>query len=165
MSEGPWQVAPMTRCDLPAALFIEGQSPAPWNATQLAEELAYPAGIQLVCRSAAGRRVGGFLMARLIPEATEILKVATALEFRRQGVASALLASFISLAERRGITTFHLELRAGNLAARALYEKFAFEMTGRRRRYYTDPQDDALCMTLSVTPRVSASPLPPTATS
>jgi ribosomal-protein-alanine N-acetyltransferase len=88
-------------------------------------------------------------MARLLGVEAEILRIATDFEFRRRGVASSLLQAFISLAGQRGIYRFHLELRAENLPAMALYEKYAFEVTGRRPNYYTAPQDDALCMTLA----------------
>lgn len=148
MSETAWQVSPMTVADLPAVYLIECQSPSPWSLKQLAEELATPGALQLVCGPAAGGRPIGFLMARLIADEAEILKVATARESQRRGAASHLLNSFVALARRQGVSRIHLELRAQNLPARALYEKHAFEMTGRRPNYYTGPGDDALCMTL-----------------
>ncbi len=147
-----WQVAAMTPADLPGVQLIESESPAPWSPQQLAEELTGERGVQLVCRAKFGDQLGGFIMARLLAGEAEILKIATAREFQRQGAATLLLNAFITLAKSRGITAFHLELRATNAPARALYEKNAFEMTGRRRNYYTTPQDDALCMTLSVAP-------------
>jgi len=151
VSETPWQVVTMTAADLAAVELIECQSPTPWSARQLAEELACPGALQLVCRSVTGGQPVGFIMARLLADEAEILKLATAHEFRRRGIASCLLNSFIAGARQRGVAFFHLELRAHNAPAQALYEKFAFEVTGRRRNYYTAPQDDALCMTLSAT--------------
>lgn len=149
MSAPPWQVAAMTTADLPAVYLIEGQSPSPWSPKQLAEELAYPGSLQLVCRPAAGGHLVGFLMARLMVGEAEILKIATASEAQRQGVASRLLQSFIAMAKQQGVSRFYLELRAQNTTALALYEKHAFEVTGRRPNYYTDPKDDALRMALS----------------
>lgn len=149
MSTPPWQVAAMTTADLPAVYLIESQSPSPWSPKQLAEELAYPEALQLVCRPTAGDHLVGFLMARLMVGEAEILKIATTCEAQRQGVASLLLQSFIALAKRQGVSRFYLELRAQNTAALTLYEKHAFEMTGRRPNYYNDPKDDALCMALS----------------
>ncbi|NTV12834.1 MAG: ribosomal protein S18-alanine N-acetyltransferase [Desulfobulbaceae bacterium] len=151
MRQTPWRVVAMTTADLPGVQLIESQSPAPWSLKQLAEELHCDRALQLVCRGEPGDQLGGFIMARLLPGEAEILKIATAREFRRQGVASLLLKSFIALTRAQGITVLHLELRAANTIAYALYKKHAFEMTGRRRNYYTAPQDDALCMTMSVT--------------
>lgn len=146
MSETVWQVSSMTVADLPAVQRIEEQSPEPWSHRQLAEELAYQGALQLVCRSMVGGLLVGFLMARLITGETEILKIATMREFQRQGVAGSLLTAFIALAKQQGVSRFYLELRAQNRPARALYEKHAFEVTGRRPNYYTGPKDDALCM-------------------
>jgi ribosomal-protein-alanine N-acetyltransferase len=42
-----------------------------------------------------------------------------------------------------------LEVRASNLTAQKLYEKYKFEMVGRRRGYYKDNAEDALLMHLS----------------
>jgi ribosomal-protein-alanine N-acetyltransferase len=49
-----------------------------------------------------------------------------------------------------------LEVRAGNLAAQALYRGFGFEVAGRRPRYYTDDGEDALVMT---TPPLDTGPM------
>ena len=41
-----------------------------------------------------------------------------------------------------------LEVRSTNQAAQALYEKCGFRSIARRTNYYTDPQEDAIVMTL-----------------
>jgi ribosomal-protein-alanine N-acetyltransferase len=41
-----------------------------------------------------------------------------------------------------------LEVRESNLAAQAMYQKFGFEVTGRRSGYYRDNSEAALLMTL-----------------
>ena len=53
-------------------------------------------------------------------------------------------ASFWIWHERRGAKAVFLEVRESNYAARALYEKWAFVESGRRRRYYQDPNEDAI---------------------
>jgi ribosomal-protein-alanine N-acetyltransferase len=42
-----------------------------------------------------------------------------------------------------------LEVRRGNDAAQALYQKYGFDVVGERRRYYRDTGEDALLMTVS----------------
>ena len=42
-----------------------------------------------------------------------------------------------------------LEVRRGNDAAQALYQKDGFDVVGERRRYYRDTGEDALLMTVS----------------
>ncbi len=43
-----------------------------------------------------------------------------------------------------------LEVRSGNLAAQALYEKCGFKAIARRPNYYSDPREDAVVMSLSL---------------
>ena len=147
MTDSAWSIAAMTVADLPAVHEIDCQSPSPWSFRQLEMEMAAPGGQQLLCRSLPTGRPAGFLLARFVLDEAEILKLATARDLRRRGVASRLLAAFLASAENRQVLRIHLELRATNAGARALYEKFAFEMTGRRPNYYTGPTDDALCLT------------------
>ena len=147
MTAPAWSLTTMTATDLQAVHEIDCQSPAPWSFRQLEEEMAAPGGQQLLCRSLESGRPAGFLLARIVLDEAEILKLATTREFHRRGVASLLLDAFIKTARDRLLRRIHLELRAANSPALALYEKFAFEMTGRRPNYYTAPIDDALCLT------------------
>ena len=39
-----------------------------------------------------------------------------------------------------------LEVRASNTSAQALYQKFGFEVIGKRQRYYHEPVEDAIIM-------------------
>jgi ribosomal-protein-alanine N-acetyltransferase len=41
-------------------------------------------------------------------------------------------------------------VRAGNIAAQALYRRYGFEVVGRRRQYYREPPEDALLMRASL---------------
>jgi len=55
-----------------------------------------------------------------------------------------MLGKFLDLARNRGAEAVFLEVRESNLAARRLYEKWAFVESGVRRRYYRDPEEDAV---------------------
>ncbi len=44
----------------------------------------------------------------------------------------------------------YLEVREGNEPAKALYRKLGFGTIGRRKRYYTETNEDALVMWLSI---------------
>ncbi|MGB9029422.1 MAG: GNAT family N-acetyltransferase, partial [Acidobacteriaceae bacterium] len=44
-----------------------------------------------------------------------------------------------------------LEVRAGNAPAIALYQRCGFRPEGRRPRYYTDPEEDALLLGMPIT--------------
>ena len=76
--------------------------------------------------------------------------------WRRQGVASRLLAHVIAEGERAGAVRATLEVRASNAPAIALYTGFGFEPRGRRPRYYTNPEEDALVLWREGTARLES---------
>jgi ribosomal-protein-alanine N-acetyltransferase len=55
-----------------------------------------------------------------------------------------LLSELLDIARGGGAKAIFLEVRESNQAARALYEKWAFLESGRRRRYYQEPDEDAI---------------------
>ncbi|MEN8135447.1 MAG: ribosomal protein S18-alanine N-acetyltransferase [Thermodesulfobacteriota bacterium] len=150
MKSSAWLVSPLTADDLPAIFAIEKQTPSPWTPAQLEGEFFGAHGLQLACRHPDNNQLGAFIMARMVDDEAEILKIATNPADRRQGAACCLLGESIKLFRERGAHRCHLELRAANTPARLLYEKFDFIMTGLRKNYYSNPKDDALCMTLAL---------------
>jgi ribosomal protein S18 acetylase RimI-like enzyme len=88
------------------------------------------------------RVICGFLVSRNIAGEVEILNLATATEFRRQGVATALIGDIDA-------SDIFLEVRESNIVARKLYEKLGFFVVGTRPEYYDDPVETALVMRLS----------------
>ena len=77
--------------------------------------------------------------------------IAVAGPARRRGLGTRLLGEFLDLARARGADAVFLEVRESNRAARALYEKWAFLECGRRRRYYQDPDEDAILYRIGFT--------------
>jgi ribosomal-protein-alanine N-acetyltransferase len=89
--------------------------------------------------------VGYAIVSRYV-DAWHVMNVAVAPEFRRRGIARALLERVFEITTddaRRGYT---LEVRVSNAAAIQLYERLGFEARGIRRAYYTDNREDALIM-------------------
>lgn len=58
--------------------------------------------------------------------------------FRGRGIASRLLDACERAARRRGCREMSLEVRNGNRAARALYERRGYAVTRRIENFYTD---------------------------
>lgn len=86
----------------------------------------------------------GFVIARVVGAEWEIENIAVAGTARRRGLGTRLLGEVLDMARAQGATAVFLEVRESNHAARALYEKWAFSESGRRRRYYKNPDDDAI---------------------
>ena len=60
---------------------------------------------------------------------------------------SELLERLGTLAEPKGVTVIHLEVRESNTPARTLYEKLGFTVDGIRKNYYERPRENAVLMT------------------
>ena len=76
----------------------------------------------------------------------DMMNIAVHPDFRRQGVARALILALIGELKKRGSRCLTLEVRASNDPARALYESLGFAHVGTRRNYYQNPKEDALIL-------------------
>ena len=74
-------------------------------------------------------------------EDAEILNVAVAPSFRRQGLGVKLLLALEAYAKAHGAERLLLEVREGNVSARGLYEKQGFSSFGIRKNYYEDGEN------------------------
>lgn len=81
-----------------------------------------------------------------ILEEAHITTIATHPDFRRQGIAKRLMVDLVDECYKKMIKYITLEVRASNVAAISLYEKFGFSTIGRRKKYYQDNNEDALIM-------------------
>ncbi|MBI2682611.1 MAG: ribosomal protein S18-alanine N-acetyltransferase [Acidobacteriales bacterium] len=95
--------------------------------------------------------VVGFVVARAITVEWEIENVVVSRAHRRQGIGKALVTTAVERARLAGAVRIHLEVRASNSAAIRLYAAAGFQETGRRMEYYSDPNEDALLLTLPLT--------------
>jgi ribosomal-protein-alanine N-acetyltransferase len=86
---------------------------------------------------------GGFWL--LVDEA-HICTIAVDPHWRCRGLGELLLLSLLERGMALNASRSTLEVRASNQAARALYLKYGFEIVSRRKRYYTDNNEDAYIM-------------------
>jgi ribosomal-protein-alanine N-acetyltransferase len=93
----------------------------------------------------------GFLVGHEVANEWEIENIAIAGAARRRGLGARLLGEFLKHVRSQGGTSVFLEVRESNHAARLLYQKWAFEESGRRSAYYAQPQEDAIVYRLSLT--------------
>ncbi len=148
----------MTEHDLLEVVEIEEQSGlSRWGwAAYYAELQGSNRDLMLVARAPETKlprishRLAGYIVARIGAEELHINNVAIREKYRRQGIGLNLLDRILEEGKHHGVKAAFLELRAGNLAALSLYEKCGFRVTARRKKYYSEPLEDALVMTLQL---------------
>ena len=94
------------------------------------------------------RRIAGYIVARETAGELHINNVAVREQYRRKGIGRALLSRVVEEARTLRVTTAFLEVRSGNSAAQALYEQCGFKAIARRSKYYSDPVEDAVVMSV-----------------
>ncbi|HWN11886.1 MAG TPA: ribosomal protein S18-alanine N-acetyltransferase [Pyrinomonadaceae bacterium] len=94
--------------------------------------------------------LAGYIVARMGADELHINNVAVRDEYRRRGIGEDLLGKIIEQGRLLRTPVAFLELRAGNSAALALYQKCGFNVSARRKNYYSDPVEDALVMTVKL---------------
>lgn len=114
----------------------------PWSAESVADSLALPSVRGWVLED-GGAHVGHAL-ASAAGGTGEILLVAVDPAARRRGFGRVLLETAHAWWREQGVRTAFLEVRADNVAARALYRNLGWADVGVRPRYYRDGTDAAL---------------------
>ena len=132
--------------DLAAVAVIENLSFGdPWSLPALLSELE-PDPMRLALAAEADGEFVGFLMAWLVTDQLHVLNIAADPHWRRQGIGTALLREAARRGRALGLVEATLEVRRGNVAGRAFYQRHGFHETGVRKRYYADNGEDAIIL-------------------
>lgn len=153
------QIRPMTPTDLGRVMQIaQSLDQAPrwplqaWNAAL--DPQATPRRLALVAEDPAPHQdaslVVGFAVASLLPPQVELETIAVNVEHQRRGIGRRLFAAIIEELGRAQVTEVRLEVRASNLPALEFYHSQGFAEAGRRPRYYIDPVEDAVLLSLNL---------------
>jgi [ribosomal protein S18]-alanine N-acetyltransferase len=139
-------VRPANSADLAAMMALErhAATAAHWTVEQYEVVFRASSLDRLAMLIEEESQVQGFVIARVVGEEWEIENMAIAGPVRRRGLGTRLFGELLDLARAKGVRAVFLEVRESNRAARALYEKWAFLESGKRKRYYKDPEEDAV---------------------
>lgn len=132
-------------------LVIHSATASQWSREQYERVLSRETPRRLALVIEVEKIVRGFLVAHEVAGEWEIENIAIAGTAKRRGLGTRLVGEFLDRARSQGGTSVFLEVRESNRAARLLYEKWAFAESGRRSRYYTEPQEDAIVYRLDFT--------------
>lgn len=90
-----------------------------------------------------------FVCFQLVAAELEIFRIGVVPQHRKTGQARRLLRKVLEYARQEGAMNVYLEVRAGNAAARRLYESAGFLRVGARESYFQHPREDALIFGLT----------------
>jgi ribosomal protein S18 acetylase RimI-like enzyme len=166
----PFRLRPMQPEDLDEVLAIAEQSPeAPrWKASGYAryfadaESESNPAlernalvAVATGPHQPTQEKVRAFAAATLLLDGEQNLcqldSMAVHPNARRHGLGTALIRAIVTWSADHNARHLTLEVRAGNAPAIALYQQCGLRPEGRRPRYYTDPEEDALLLGIPIT--------------
>ena len=88
----------------------------------------------------------GYVGVWLMVDEAHVVAIAVREAYRRRGIGELLLTEALELALEHHQEVVTLEVRATNVGAQALYEKYRFLKVGVRKRYYSDNHEDAIIM-------------------
>jgi ribosomal-protein-alanine N-acetyltransferase len=167
----PFLVEPMTLADIDQVMEIEQVAfSAPWSARAYRYEITEndhstmlvvrPAGAGLGAgqngpwlrlarhlRLVGSGPVMGYAGFWLLVDEAHICTIAVHPNWRGRGLGELLLISLLDRSIELGARVATLEVRLSNQVAQDLYHKYSFEIVSRRKRYYTNNNEDAYIMT------------------
>lgn len=118
---------------------------SPWPKNAYASELAQNRqACYLVLRH--GAELVGYAGIWRVAHEAHVTTIGVRASHQRRGYGTTLFAALVQRAYDMGARWITLEVRASNIHAMRLYERFGFKEIGRRRGYYTDNGEDAVIM-------------------
>jgi [ribosomal protein S18]-alanine N-acetyltransferase len=133
----------------PDILRIEKVSfPTPWSSAAFREEMRNPLSQVWIAQSS--HRLVGYMCFWVFAGEIHLMNIAVDPEERGKGIGKFLLYEMIKFGRSKGVQMVWLEVRPSNKAARMLYEGAGFVEISRRPKYYTDNNEDAIVMALTL---------------
>lgn len=115
-----------------------------WSENSIRETASQPHAV--IFGEWEGDSLLGYLIFYFVIDEGEITRIAVAPGNRRQGVGGRLLRQADEFCAEHGIRRMLLDVRESNVSAREFYARHGFSQDGIRKKFYTNPQEDAILM-------------------
>ncbi len=119
--------------------------PTPWSREAFENEVIHNQFATYFVAEDQGQIVG-YIGCWVVIDEANITNIAVLPEYRGQKIGEALLRTAIEFARLKQAIRMSLEVRVSNYVAQNLYEKLGFQRGGVRNNYYTDNNEDAYVM-------------------
>ncbi len=140
----------MTPNDVEAVYAIElATFPTPWTLDSFHYEMNENQFAHYIVAEEDGEIIG-FCGSWLVIDAAQITNVAVVESARGKKIGEGLMREAMRVAKEANMDVMSLEVRVSNVVAQNLYRKLGFQDGGIRKGYYTDNQEDALVMWVSL---------------
>ena len=141
------KIRPMQKTDVDDVIEIEklAYGNHHWPKDSFMSELSNELAHYFSVLNENGELIGYCGMWRILEEA-HITNIAVNPNYRRKHIGETLLKTIIDNCYKNMVKFITLEVRASNVPAISLYEKYGFKSLGTRKGYYQDNNEDALIM-------------------
>jgi len=151
----PPTARPLLAADVDGVAAIERAAfTDPWPARAFTELLAQP-HVRAFAVDQEDGRLAGYALASVAADQGEILNLAVDPLARGHGLGRRLVDALLEMFRRERVTSVFLEVRQSNEVAIRLYRRAGFRPQSSRKRYYRNPTENALTMTLSLAPETA----------
>lgn len=143
-----YQIRPLRPGDFSQAASIEAAVTDGWSEEAIRQYADMPVSRCFVAEGPRG--VCGFAAFTCVADEANLDALSVDASMRRHGVARKLLCAAFDVLRTQAVTCVFLEVRTQNQPARALYDSLGFIQIGIRKRFYTNPSDDAILMKMKL---------------
>lgn len=119
-----------------------------WNVSDFNDFFSTPGTLAWLAYTSDGT-AAGMVVLRIQMEQADIITIAVKPQFRRRGIARALMQQAMNVATQQRAQKLFLDVEDNNIAAHQLYKELEFEQISRRKLYYRQKNGsytDALVM-------------------